>query len=364
VDRPATPVYDCRDLPPDEGELSLELPGPRSRYEQLAAQIRRDIYAGEYPPGSTLPPELALAAKHKVSRALANRAVQVLSDEELVSQEQGRGTYVRSRRIYQVTVSVPVPESKRPGSSASLRKAVRTAVKAEPAVTSVESAEVSRDAAAVSLLIDAADGDWAVHAAKQVVRSAGGAWSWDGWDLTLASYLCKPFADAPAEEGAGERELGGRSPHPGHHPAGSCVPAVQGARPRSQCRPGPGIARLPDPGQGRLSAGALTVCHVDNLMPDVPCPKRRYEVKVTVARAADGCASGEERTIAELAAAAVSAEGLLAAWAADLSVLTMLVEVDDDASALAAGVAVVRALGGTRGASVSAERAMAGRPIT
>lgn len=47
--------------------------------------------------------------------------------------------------------------------------------------------------AAVSLL---ADGDWAVRAAKLVVRAAGGAWSWQGRDLTLASYHCDPAGPA------------------------------------------------------------------------------------------------------------------------------------------------------------------------
>jgi len=189
---PARPRhYDDRDLEPDEGEL-LELPGPRARYEQLARQIRKDIYDGEYPVGSKLPAEPVIAEKHRMSRALANRALQVLAEEELLSQEQGRGTYVRKRRVYRVTVSVPFPEKRRPGSEAALRKAVNAAAKAEPAVRAVEAAELIRGTAAVALLVEAADGDWAVRAGKLVVGAAGGTWSWEGWDLTLASYTCAP----------------------------------------------------------------------------------------------------------------------------------------------------------------------------
>lgn len=191
IDPACPPDYDDRDLDADEGEL-LELPGPRARYEQLARQIRKDIYDGKYPVGDALRPELQLAVDYGMSRALANRALQVLADEELVSQEQGRGTFVKPRRLYKVTVSVPFPEKRRPGSEAALRKAVAAAAKAEPAVRAVESAELIRGTAAVALLVEAADGDWAVHAGKLVVRSAGGSWSWEGWDLTLASYACAP----------------------------------------------------------------------------------------------------------------------------------------------------------------------------
>ena len=102
---------------------------------------------------------------------------------------------------------------------------------------------------------------------------------------------------------------------------------------------------------------------VETLLPDVPRPKCRYKVVLTLTRSADGCEPGGDQVLAELAAAAVSAEGLLTAWAAELSVLSMVLDAEDDAEALGAGVAVVRALGGTRGASVSAERFPASEPI-
>lgn len=195
VDRRPLRPYDCSDPYLDEGDLSLELPGPRSRYEQLAAQVRRDIYAGRYPPESDLPREVDLARDHGVSRALANRALQVLGDEELISQVQGRGTKVRPRRVYRVTVEVPFPEGPGRRSAAALRRAVGEAARSEPAVKAVESAELRAGSAVVSLLAEAADGDWAVRAAKLAVHAAAGTWSWEGWDLTLASYQCAPVRD-------------------------------------------------------------------------------------------------------------------------------------------------------------------------
>jgi hypothetical protein len=195
MDPAPRPVYDCRDPYPvdPDGDQSLELPGPQARYEQLAAILRGDIYAGVYPVGSALPPESELARERGISRALANRALQVVADQELVSQEQGRGTYVQPRRLYRVRVSVPLPDDggKAP-TPASLRRAARDAARGDPAVAEVESAESGNGIAAVTLLVEAADGDWAVHAAKLAVKSAGRPWHGEGCDLALASYECHP----------------------------------------------------------------------------------------------------------------------------------------------------------------------------
>lgn len=126
---------------------------------------------------------------------------------------------------------------------------------------------------------------------------------------------------------------------------------------------------------GRWQAGSTRTCaslnvtargyrvRMDDLLPDVPRPVVRYQVKVTLVRAAEGCDPGEDRMLAELAASALSAEGLLGVWSATQTVLSLLLDAEDDASALAAGNAVVRALGGARGASVSVERARGGVPV-
>lgn len=199
IDPATTRVYDCPDPYPGEGDLSLELPGPRARYERLAADLRTEIYAGAYPAGAVLPAESVIAKDRGISRALANRALQVLADEELVSQEPGRGTYVQARRVYRVRVAVPFPEGRKPrGTDAQLLTAVRKAARDEPAVREVEATGTGLGYARVTLLVEAADGDWAVHAAKLVVRSAGKPWSWEGWDLTLASYECAPAEARPA----------------------------------------------------------------------------------------------------------------------------------------------------------------------
>lgn len=170
----------------------MELPGPRARYWQLADRLRGDIYAGAYPQGSTLPAEAQLAERYQMSRALVNRALQLLAADELVSQEQGRGTYVSRRRPYRVTVELPRPAgAPQPGKGA-LAAAVAAAAAASPAVTAVESAAPDGGLARVTLLVEAAGPDHAARAAALVVRAAVCGWPGDGWDLALAWIAVGP----------------------------------------------------------------------------------------------------------------------------------------------------------------------------
>jgi hypothetical protein len=95
-----------------------------------------------------------------------------------------------------------------------------------------------------------------------------------------------------------------------------------------------------------------------DLLPDIPRPKRRYEVTLTVTRGPDEeLLPPDEHALAELAAAAVCAEGLLGAWTAARSVLSMMVEVACPADALSAGVAVARTIGAQGCVSVAARPA-------
>ena len=68
---------------------------PRPEYMQVADAIRRAIEAGEWAPGSLIPPEPELAARYGTTRATVNRALSVLRAEGLVRPKQGRGTTVR-----------------------------------------------------------------------------------------------------------------------------------------------------------------------------------------------------------------------------------------------------------------------------
>ena len=67
----------------------------QSRYAALAAALRARIVAGEWPPGSVLPAEQALAAEHGVALGTMRRALDLLVEQGLVDRQHGRGTFVR-----------------------------------------------------------------------------------------------------------------------------------------------------------------------------------------------------------------------------------------------------------------------------
>ena len=93
------------------------------------------------------------------------------------------------------------------------------------------------------------------------------------------------------------------------------------------------------------------------LSADAPRPLRRFTVTVTLPRpdGEDVLMPPGAQAAAERAAAAVAADGLLTAWTSARAVLSMVIEAPCQADALTAGAAVVRALGGERGAAVKAE---------
>lgn len=84
---------------------------------------------------------------------------------------------------------------------------------------------------------------------------------------------------------------------------------------------------------------------------------RPYRVTVTLPRPAgnDVLLPPDGQGLAEAAAAAVTAADLMTAWTALRVLLSMIVEVPNEADALSAGRAVARALGDGDCASVEAE---------
>lgn len=63
---------------------------PRSPYEKLAAQLRAEILAGDWPDGSTLPTLVELAAEHHIAVGTAQRTISLLRTWGLVDVVQGR----------------------------------------------------------------------------------------------------------------------------------------------------------------------------------------------------------------------------------------------------------------------------------
>lgn len=71
------------------------------RYQQLSAQLAREIAEGVFPVGALLPPEPQLCARFGVSRHTLREAVRKLCEQGLVVRHQGIGTRVLAARVAQ-----------------------------------------------------------------------------------------------------------------------------------------------------------------------------------------------------------------------------------------------------------------------
>ncbi|WP_066364918.1 GntR family transcriptional regulator [Herbidospora mongoliensis] len=69
-----------------------------SLYQQVAAELRRAIYSGEFLPGDQIPTETELMDGHQVSRNTVRLALGELENEGLILRMRRRGTFVRERR--------------------------------------------------------------------------------------------------------------------------------------------------------------------------------------------------------------------------------------------------------------------------
>jgi GntR family transcriptional regulator len=63
-------------------------------YQQIKALILRSLQAGEWKPGDTIPSELELAARFKVSQGTVRKAIDELATDNLLVRRQGKGTFV------------------------------------------------------------------------------------------------------------------------------------------------------------------------------------------------------------------------------------------------------------------------------
>jgi DNA-binding GntR family transcriptional regulator len=63
-------------------------------YAQIAARLRAQISAGEYPAGSRVPSEHELAERFDVGRPTVRQATELLVREQVLERRRGSGTYV------------------------------------------------------------------------------------------------------------------------------------------------------------------------------------------------------------------------------------------------------------------------------
>ena len=63
-------------------------------YVQTKALLEHALESGEWPPGTAIPAEVALAARFGVSQGTVRRAIGALAAENLLVRRQGKGTFV------------------------------------------------------------------------------------------------------------------------------------------------------------------------------------------------------------------------------------------------------------------------------
>ncbi|HEY6794092.1 MAG TPA: FadR/GntR family transcriptional regulator [Kineosporiaceae bacterium] len=73
---------------------------PANLTSALVAELVGRIVAGQYPPGSALPPEPALCEGFNVSRTVVREAVKMLQEKGLVQVRQGSGTSVTAPAMW------------------------------------------------------------------------------------------------------------------------------------------------------------------------------------------------------------------------------------------------------------------------
>ncbi|NIY67046.1 GntR family transcriptional regulator [Streptomyces malaysiensis] len=88
-----------------------EIQRPGALYQQVAAEIRSGIAAGEYKPGSPLPSETQLIERYKVSRPTVRKAIAALRAEGLIEVIHGKGSYVRALPAPAVTIERTITRS-------------------------------------------------------------------------------------------------------------------------------------------------------------------------------------------------------------------------------------------------------------
>jgi len=81
--------------------MTTDLGARAPKYHRIADELRREIRAGTYAPGTRLPAETALADRFRVSLPTIRQALAVIRAEGLVESRHGIGTFVKEDRRLQ-----------------------------------------------------------------------------------------------------------------------------------------------------------------------------------------------------------------------------------------------------------------------
>jgi len=90
----------------DPGSASLEIstagPAFSPLYQQIKGLILQSLQAGEWKPGESIPSEIELAARYRVSQGTVRKAIDELANDNLLIRRQGKGTFVATHAEHHV----------------------------------------------------------------------------------------------------------------------------------------------------------------------------------------------------------------------------------------------------------------------
>ena len=88
--------------PATGGPIAGATPAFSPLYQQIKELILQSLQLGEWKPGESIPSEMDLAARFRVSQGTVRKAIDELAAENLVIRRQGKGTFVATHSEQQV----------------------------------------------------------------------------------------------------------------------------------------------------------------------------------------------------------------------------------------------------------------------
>jgi GntR family transcriptional regulator len=90
------------DAPAAAAESSAATPAFSPLYQQIKGLILQSLQASEWKPGESIPSEMELAARYRVSQGTVRKAIDELASGHLLIRKQGKGTFVATHAEHQV----------------------------------------------------------------------------------------------------------------------------------------------------------------------------------------------------------------------------------------------------------------------
>ena len=91
------PPMNTTSSPPDTpagAEILATTPAFSPLYQQIKGLILQSLQSGEWKPGESIPSEIELAGRYRVSQGTVRKAIDELASDNLLVRRQGKGTFV------------------------------------------------------------------------------------------------------------------------------------------------------------------------------------------------------------------------------------------------------------------------------